>query len=109
MRYEWLTAIFFGIAAGAGCVAEDSSDIVSDTPLAAPLAASDIEPGDSLVGECSSDADCELTPVYCESCRCAALTEGEELPACDGPEVQCFVNPCVNKKAVCLRGSCVVE
>lgn len=61
--------------------------------------------------ECSSDAHCTLAADYCAECDCVALSvEGDDLPACGNEgAIQCFSNPCLNKKAVCESGQCVVE
>ena len=58
---------------------------------------------------CKADADCRLEGDYCKGCDCRALGPGEKLPPCDGPGVRCIANPCMNKKAVCKAGACVVD
>lgn len=59
-------------------------------------------------GECTSDADCRLEADYCTGCDCAALSSKEKLPACSGPGVKCFADPCLGQVATCLSGQCVV-
>lgn len=58
---------------------------------------------------CASDADCELAQDYCTGCDCRALAPGESLPPCDGPGVQCLVDPCADRKAACVSGECIVK
>lgn len=55
---------------------------------------------------CASDADCHAVSDYCTGCDCRALATGQTLPACPGPGVQCFADPCMNKSAVCVQGTC---
>jgi hypothetical protein len=59
-------------------------------------------------GSCKSDADCRLVDDYCGGCNCLALAPGESAPKCTDP-VACFVEPCLNKKAACVSGSCVAQ
>jgi hypothetical protein len=61
--------------------------------------------------ECSSDAHCAVASDTCATCACHALSLNaeEQLPACSGDGVQCFVDPCLNRHAVCQSGQCVVE
>lgn len=59
--------------------------------------------------ECDVDSDCRLEADYCGGCHCAALGEGETLPACKGDEVACFVSPCLHKTPQCVAGQCVVS
>ncbi len=58
--------------------------------------------------ECASDADCRLEADYCTGCDCLALSNSESVPACDGPGVRCFADPCMSSAAVCVDGSCAV-
>jgi hypothetical protein len=60
------------------------------------------------VAECSTDADCSLYSNYCGGCSCDALGPFEKPIKCLDP-VQCLIDPCANKKAVCEEGSCVVS
>jgi hypothetical protein len=55
------------------------------------------------------DRDCTTYSDYCEGCNCLALPVGASPPACTGNQVQCFVDPCMNKRAVCNGGSCALE
>jgi len=59
-------------------------------------------------GSCNSDADCRLVDDYCGGCNCLALAPGEKAPTCADP-VACFVEPCLNKTAACVSGSCVAQ
>jgi hypothetical protein len=63
---------------------------------------------DSAPGSCRTDADCRLFSDYCTGCDCRALPPGAPDPTCPGPGVQCFVNPCMGKIAVCKSGACAV-
>jgi hypothetical protein len=58
--------------------------------------------------ECSSDKECRLFSNYCEGCACLALASGEVDPVCNGNLVACFVDPCRNQEARCIRGQCVL-
>lgn len=57
---------------------------------------------------CSQDSDCKLHDYYCDGCNCLALPVGVNPPKCNGTIVQCFVAPCLNKRAACVNGDCVV-
>jgi hypothetical protein len=59
--------------------------------------------------ECSKDSDCSVEADYCVDCDCAAVGPEEHIPACPGPGVQCFKDPCIGRKAVCLNQRCVME
>ncbi|MBK7585706.1 MAG: hypothetical protein IPI67_36655 [Myxococcales bacterium] len=59
--------------------------------------------------ECQTDADCRLEADYCHGCDCRALSENESVPACDGPGVKCFADPCGFKTAACVSGQCVAK
>jgi len=58
--------------------------------------------------ECRTDADCSLYSSYCGGCNCLALNPLESPPKCLDP-VQCLIDPCSNKSAVCEDGYCVVS
>lgn len=58
---------------------------------------------------CSADSDCRAVADYCTGCDCRALGPGETLPACTGPGVQCFADPCMGKTAACVNGSCQIS
>lgn len=57
-------------------------------------------------GRCRTDADCRTFSDYCTGCDCRALSVCQKDPVCPGPGVQCFVDPCLNKQAVCRQGAC---
>ena len=57
---------------------------------------------------CSSDGACRVLADYCTGCDCRALATGEGLAPCAGPGVRCLADPCMNKKAACQKGRCVV-
>lgn len=56
--------------------------------------------------QCRSDADCRAFAFMCTGCDCLALGPNDREPVCGGPGVQCFADPCLNKKAVCDAGRC---
>ena len=58
--------------------------------------------------QCRSDADCRAFAFMCTGCDCLALGPNDREPICDGPGVQCLVDPCLNKKAACDSGRCVI-
>ena len=57
---------------------------------------------------CATDADCRLVDDYCTGCDCRALLTSQADPVCDGPGVKCFAQPCMNKTAACVAGTCTV-
>jgi hypothetical protein len=57
-------------------------------------------------GACDVDSDCRLEADYCTGCDCRALAKGERVPACPGPGVQCFADPCGRLTARCVNGKC---
>jgi hypothetical protein len=58
--------------------------------------------------QCRGDADCRAFAFMCTGCDCLALGPNDREPICDGPGVQCLVDPCLNKKAACDSGRCVI-
>jgi hypothetical protein len=58
--------------------------------------------------QCRSDSDCRAFAFMCTGCDCLALGPGDPEPMCPGPGVQCFADPCLNKKAVCTGGRCAI-
>ena len=57
---------------------------------------------------CASDGECRLFSDYCAGCACRALAAGEAEPTCSGKIVQCLVDPCQGKRAVCAAGACTL-
>jgi hypothetical protein len=57
---------------------------------------------------CRSDADCRPVSNDCDGCKCLPLGPGDVAPRCAQRPVQCFVDPCWGKSAVCLRGICAL-
>jgi len=64
--------------------------------------------GGGKPGSCTTSADCRLEADYCTGCDCRALSTNQNLPACSGPGVKCFADPCMNKAAACVDGACQV-
>ena len=60
-------------------------------------------------GVCRTDADCRTFSDYCTGCDCRALSTCAKDPVCSGPGVRCLVDPCRDKRAVCLAGRCTVR
>jgi hypothetical protein len=60
-------------------------------------------------GACRTDADCRTFSDYCTGCDCRALSVGQKDPVCPGPGVQCLIDPCLDKQAVCLAGRCALS
>jgi hypothetical protein len=56
---------------------------------------------------CTADKDCRLEADYCTGCDCRILGPGDSLPACPGPGVSCFIDPCTNVSVHCRAGVCV--
>jgi hypothetical protein len=61
-----------------------------------------------VASACTTNADCRTFSDYCTGCDCRALSTSDPDPKCKGPGVQCFVDPCLNKTAVCEYGRCVL-
>jgi len=55
---------------------------------------------------CKSDSDCQLKSDYCDGCNCRVLGVGGSLATCTSATVQCLVDPCANKLAMCRFGQC---
>jgi hypothetical protein len=66
-------------------------------------------PKDPTPTPCTTDGDCKLEADYCTGCDCRALGIKQSVPACPGPGVACFVDPCLNKTARCVNGGCVAQ
>ena len=59
---------------------------------------------------CSSDGDCKAVADYCEGCSCRPLGKDGSLGKCPGGKtVQCVMDPCRGKHAVCAAGKCVLS
>ncbi len=55
---------------------------------------------------CTVDADCKLVDDYCGGCNCLPLASWAAPPSCTTP-VNCFAEPCMNKKVACVSNHCV--
>jgi len=58
---------------------------------------------------CTTDTDCSVAADYCTGCDCRVLGAGDTVPACTGPGVNCFADPCMNTSAACENGICVAK
>jgi hypothetical protein len=58
---------------------------------------------------CTVNGDCRVEADYCTGCNCRALGTAETLPACTTPGVQCLIDPCDSKSAVCKDGRCTLQ
>lgn len=58
--------------------------------------------------QCRVDADCRAFSFMCTGCDCLALGPNDREPVCQGPGVQCLVDPCFNKTAHCDAGRCAI-
>ncbi|WP_394849512.1 hypothetical protein LZC95_18960 [Pendulispora brunnea] len=59
--------------------------------------------------ECTSDSDCRAWSDTCGDCTCRPLAKGVTAPKCTRNQVQCFVDPCRNKRGVCKAGACALN
>jgi hypothetical protein len=59
---------------------------------------------------CNASAQCKLFSSYCANapCQCIALNVNEKDPVCQGGQVPCTIDPCLNKQAACVNGACVI-
>jgi len=60
------------------------------------------------VVQCRVDADCRAFAFMCTGCDCLALGPNDREPVCEGPGVQCLVDPCRDKTARCDGGRCAI-
>jgi hypothetical protein len=73
-----------------------------------PPATTTAPPATATAAGCTKNEDCHTQSFYCDSCQCLSLAAGQNAPTCGGKQVQCFVDPCMNQKAVCDHGKCAV-
>jgi hypothetical protein len=59
--------------------------------------------------QCTVDTDCRTVSSYCDGCQCLALGATEPDPSCHATIVACFVDPCIAKQPVCLKGLCRLD
>jgi hypothetical protein len=59
---------------------------------------------------CTGTADCKLFSSYCVNapCQCIPLHVDQKNPPCQGGQVLCTIDPCLNKQAACVNGACVI-
>jgi hypothetical protein len=57
---------------------------------------------------CNSDAECRIQADTCTGCDCRAIDPNTPPAVCDGPGVQCLVDPCAGKTAKCVNHACIV-
>jgi hypothetical protein len=83
---------------------------LSDSQLFSPVLSGAVlaSAQDAQKRRCSQDSDCKLHDYYCDGCNCLSLPTGAKPPKCNGTIVQCLVAPCLNKRAACVEGNCVV-
>jgi hypothetical protein len=62
----------------------------------------------TVAGTCDSDDDCKPVADYCLGCHCRALGRDGRLPVCADQGVQCLVDPCASKAAICSGGQCLL-
>jgi hypothetical protein len=60
---------------------------------------------------CKVDSDCHLVTGLCGQapCACDAHLVGQPELACAPAPVECLVDPCGGKRAVCVSGKCAVQ
>lgn len=95
--------------AGAGGLQAGQSGSAGGDSAAPGVAGRDATAGEPAKQSCESNADCRMEADYCTGCDCVALGPGERVRACSGPGVNCLVDPCGRKSALCVRGKCVAE
>lgn len=73
-----------------------------------------VDAGTDGGSECKVDGDCKLFPSTCDGiklklCVCYPLLKNQADPVCDGLDSTCLVDPCMDKTARCIMGTCTVE
>ena len=60
---------------------------------------------------CRQPSDCRLYSSYCSTdpCMCIPLGSQQPDPVCQGTQQSCFTDPCLQKTADCVAGSCVAQ
>jgi hypothetical protein len=90
-------------AVGFGCQVSSSEGLADPTVEEASESLTRDEP------ECSKNSDCHVEADYCTGCDCVALGPEQQLDECPGPGVQCLVDPCRGRTAICEKNVCVIE
>jgi len=57
---------------------------------------------------CRINNHCDTFSSYCGGCKCLALKQGDVGPRCT-KTVNCLVDPCLGKQAVCNNGQCKIQ
>ncbi len=102
-------------AAADSTVADATKDaLVSEASTDAGADATKDATSDASSDATSSDASncnggCKTYSSYCGSCQCLALSVSDPNPTCDAGQVNCFINPCLNKTAACVNDQCVIQ
>ena len=92
-----------------GCGGDTNNDFVGACPAVCyGTCVSKVHPTPGP-GLCQTDSDCRIYSDYCGGCNCRAVipNAGAALP-CTETAVQCLVDPCGQKMAVCVNGQCGV-
>jgi len=93
-----------GIACGQNTCKQGEYCCNASCGMCAPMGAACIDIACPAPGACTSDADCSVHADYCGGCNCRVT--GETVPACTGPQVECFADPCLGTTAACANGTC---
>ncbi len=104
-------ALLFGCSNGstggndASVDAPTSDGTVKDAPSDA---GSSVDAGSDATG---CGAMCRLYSQYCNTapCTCLALASTQTNPTCDAGTVNCTIDPCAGKTAVCTSNGCEVQ
>jgi hypothetical protein len=93
---------------GCGGKTNSNSDFVACPAVCYGTCVSKVHPTPAP-GLCQTDSDCRIYSDYCGGCNCRAVgpTAGAAAP-CVETAVQCLVDPCAQKTAVCVNGQCSV-
>ena len=126
MKLRWSFTFAVALIGGLFAISASGSDAQAGVEPSAPLQLACLQLSDSQLfspvlplavasaqeakrrAMCSQDSDCKLHDYYCDGCNCLALPTGVKPPKCTGTIVQCLVAPCLNKRAACVNGDCVV-
>ncbi len=101
--------------AGAAADHDGDQDAFDDPSDATDLvdAADALDVGDAAdaapTAACQRVGDCRVYSSGCGGCTCLSLGVSDPDPACNGPVVECLVDPCQGHTPACNDGRCAFD